>query len=180
MPAGCDVECPAECNAQKATGISRSDLESQWLRDTGFTSFIVLRRIVFRVVHNERYFDRQSQQWLDGRKTTVDVSFYGPAADGIAKKMNDYPDIFVKGAKVIAFGEVAEPGAYLSDDGQPRSRMAMLGRRIVPDQIANAERALNAQRKDAMQWMTAAPAVTPVAQAAPGQTYVGGFAAPLM
>lgn len=85
-------------------------------------------RIVFRVVHNERYFDRQSQQWLDGRKTTVDVSFYGPAADGIAKKMNDHPDIFVKGAKVIAFGEVAEPGAYLSDDGQPRSRMAMLGR----------------------------------------------------
>lgn len=137
-------------------------------------------RIVFRVVHNERYFDRQSQQWLDGRKTTADVSFYGPAADGIAKKMNDHPDIFVKGAKVIAFGEVAEPGAYLSDDGQPRSRMAMLGRRIVPDQIANAERALNAQRKDAMQWMTAAPAVTPVAQAAPGQTYVGGFAAPLM
>ena len=63
---------------------------------------------------------------------------------------------------------------------KPRSRMAMLGRRIVPDQIANAERALNAQRKDAMQWMTAAPAVTPVAQAAPGQTYVGGFAAPLM
>lgn len=72
-------------------------------------------RIVFRVVHNERYFDRQSRQWLDGRKTTVDVSFYGPAADGIAKKMNDHPDIFVKGAKVIAFGEVAEPGAYLSD-----------------------------------------------------------------
>ena len=56
MPAGCDVECPAECNAQKATGISRSDLESQWLRDTGFTSFIVLRRIVFRVVHNGRHF----------------------------------------------------------------------------------------------------------------------------
>ena len=34
MPAGRDVECPAECNAQKATGISRSDLESQWLRMT--------------------------------------------------------------------------------------------------------------------------------------------------
>ena len=137
-------------------------------------------RIVFRVVHDERYFDRQSQQWFDGRKTTVDVSFYGPAADGIAKKMNDHPDIFVKGAKVIAFGEAAEPGAYLSKDGQPRSRMAMLGRRIVPDRIANAERALNAQRKDAMQWTTAAPAVTPVAQAAPGRTYADGFAAPLM
>lgn len=65
-------------------------------------------RIVFRIMHTDRKLNPQTNQWEDGRTTTVDVNFYGLAAERYAQTIQQQADVFAKGTAVVAWGELSD------------------------------------------------------------------------
>ncbi|RSX51283.1 single-stranded DNA-binding protein [Bifidobacterium callimiconis] len=59
----------------------------------------------FTVMHTARIRD-ESGAWVDGRTTSVDVTFSGPSAERMHDRMEAAPGVLVKGAAVVAFGDV--------------------------------------------------------------------------
>ncbi|OXN00617.1 hypothetical protein Tam10B_1140 [Bifidobacterium vansinderenii] len=94
----------------------------------------------FTVMHTARIRD-ESGSWVDGRTTSVDVTFNGPAAERLHDRMEAAPGVLVKGAAVVAFGDVADvPNAWVGADGEAGASLRLLGYRVVPDQFVNQAR----------------------------------------
>ena len=136
-------------------------------------------RVGFTILHTERYVDRDTRQWKDGRTTSVRVDFRGPAAERYIDLISRMPGLFVKGTAVIAWGEIADvPNAYVDRDGKPRSNPTLIGTKIVPDQVMNQRRSERRSQQD-MQSQSQTPAPSSAAPSddpwgnVPGQDMFG-------
>lgn len=94
----------------------------------------------FTILHTARVRD-ESGGWVDGRTTGVDVTFSGAGAERMHDRMESAPGVFVKGARVVALGDVADvPNAWIGSNGEAGASLRLLGYRIFPDQLVNQAR----------------------------------------
>lgn len=59
-------------------------------------------RVTFRILHNSRRLDQNTNKWVDGRATAVQVNFYGTTAERYIAMIGQQPDLFAKGTPVVA------------------------------------------------------------------------------
>lgn len=124
-------------------------------------------RLIFRILHTDRRFNADTNQWEDGRTTAIEINFHDAAADRIAQTIQRQPGLYAKGTAVVAWGDIADrPNAYIDKDGNAQAVTVINGRRIIPDQPVNQRRA---------QARTTSPQPTQPA----GQTQADGFASPV-
>ena len=99
-------------------------------------------RVTFRILHNSRRLDQNTNKWVDGRTTAVDVNFYGLAAERYAQTIQQQPDAFAKGTAVVAWGELSDRlNTWTDRDVTPQATPVINGTRIIPNQLVNQRRA---------------------------------------
>ncbi len=105
-------------------------------------------RVTFRILHNSRRLDQNTNKWVDGRATAVQVNFYGTTAERYIAMIGQQPDLFAKGTPVVAWGDVNDrPDAYTDRDGQAVAMNVINGARIIPDPIRQQQRAAGRSRQ---------------------------------
>lgn len=113
-------------------------------------------RVTFRILHNSRRLDQNTNKWVDGRATAVQVNFYGTAAERYIAMIEQQPGLFAKGTAVVAWGGPSDnPNAYTDREGKAKATQTLIGTRIIPDQIVNQ------RRQDAKRNANPAPAAQP-------------------